>query len=125
MQTKRIEGVAIFSENGSFSFDSGLPEAEPVLEEGMVCTHQGTFKVAKNASATFTPAPARTFTPPSLEDVLRDENLIVKRTTRNFLVVMKFPIFETDEDTVAYHKSMWNKTRKAINASREEIKKSF
>jgi len=124
MQTKRIEGVAIFSEDGNFVFDSGLPEAEPVLEVG-VGSHQGTFKVAKNASATFVPAPARRFTPPSLEDVLRDDNLIVKRTTRNFLVVMKFPIFETDEDIVAYHKNMWDKTRKAINASREEIKKSF
>jgi len=124
MQTKRIEGVGIFSENGNFTFDSGLPLAEPVLEKG-VGTHHGVFKVTKNASACFTPASTRTFTPPSLLDVLRDDNLIVKRTTRNFLVVMKFPIFETDEDTVAYHKTMWNKTRKAINASREEIKKTF
>jgi len=122
---KRIEGIGIFSEDGNFTFDSGLPLAEPVIEESMVGTRQGTFKVTKNASACFTPEPARNIIPPSFDDVLKEENLIVKRTSRNFIVTMKFPIFETDEDTVAYHKTMWSKSRKAINASREEIKKTF
>jgi len=124
MQTKRIEGVAIFSEDGNFVFDSGLPEAEPVLEVG-IGAHQGTFKVAKNASASFTPEPARNIVPPSFDDVLKEENLSIKRTSRNFIVKMKFPIFEDATATTDAHKEMWTKTRKAITAAREEIKKSF
>jgi len=124
MQTKRIEGVGIFSENGNFTFDSGLPLAEPVLEAG-IGSYQGTFKVAKNASACFTPEPARNIVPPSFDDVLKEENLSIKRTSRNFIVKMKFPIFEDSSATTNAHKEMWTKTRKAIIAAREEIKKQF
>jgi len=124
MQTKRIEGFATFSENGNFSFESGLPEAEPVLETG-VGAHQGTFKVTMNASASFTPNPVRNIIPPSLEDVLKEGNLSVKRTSRNFIVKMKFPIIESSDVTVEAHREMWNKSRKAIVAARAEIKKQF
>jgi len=124
MQKKKIEGVGIFMEGGHFSFDSGLPLVEPVLEEG-VGSRRGTLIVEQNAVVNFIADIPRAITPPAMDEVLKEENLSVKRTTRNFIVTMKFPIFETDEDTTAYHKTMWNKTRKAINASREEIKKTF
>jgi len=124
MQEKRIEGVAVFFEDGHFVFDSGLPDAEPVLEKG-VGTHRGVLNVEQNASATFIPKPPLAYVPPVMDDVLKEDNLSVKRTSRNFIVKMKFPIFENDEDTVKYHKDMWNKSRKAINAAREAIKQTF
>jgi len=121
---KRIEGVAVFGKDGFEFFDSGLPEVEPVLEEG-VGHRRGTITVEQNASVVFVPDPARTIIPPSFDDVLRDNNLIVKRTSRNFIVTMKFPIIEEASVTTDAHKEMWNKTRKAITAAREEIKKTF
>jgi len=124
MTEKRIEGVGVFMANGGFVFDSGMPEAEPVLESG-VGSHHGVFIVEQNASAAFVPDTPRSFVTPVMDDVLKEENLSVKRTSRNFIVKMKFPIFETDEDTVKYHKEMWNKSRKAIASAREAIKQTF
>jgi len=114
----------VFMGDGSFVFDSGLPAAEPVLEEG-IGSKRGTLTVEQNASAAFVPEPPRAITPPSIDEVLRDNNLTVKRTSRNFIVTMKFPIIEDSGVTVETHKTMWNKTRKAITAAREEIKKTF
>jgi len=124
MQTTKIEGVATFMEGGHFNFDSGLPLIEPVLESG-IGSRRGTLTVNQNAVVNFIADIPLPITPPSVDEVLRDKNLTVKRTSRNFIVTMKFPIIEDSDTTVEAHKAMWNKTRKAINASREEIKKQF
>jgi len=124
MTEKRIEGVGVFMANGSFVFDSGLPTAEPVLESG-VGSHHGVFIVEQNASAAFVPDPPRANMPPVIEDILKEENLSVKRTSRNFIVKMKFPIFEDSDATTQEHKEMWKKSQKAIAATREAIKLTF
>jgi len=124
MQTKKIEGVATFMEGGHFNFDSGLPLVEPVLESG-IGSRRGTLTVNQNAVVNFIADVPLPITPPSIEEVLRDKNLTVKRTSRNFIVTMKFPIIEEASATTDAHKEMWTKTRKAIASAREEIKKQF
>jgi len=124
MQNKKVEGVGIFMEGGHFSFDSGLPLVEPVLEEG-VGSRRGTLIVEQNAVVNFIADIPRAITPPAMDEVLKEENLSVKRTTRNFIVKMKFPIFEDSEATAQEHKEMWKKSQKAITAAREAIKQTF
>jgi len=124
MKEKRIEGIGVFMADGSFVFDSGMPAAEPVLESGVGSRH-GVFNIEQNASATFVPETPHEYKPPVCDDILKEERLSVKRTTRNFIVKMKFPIFECSEDTTQAHKDMWKKSQKAITNAREEIKKTF
>jgi len=123
MKEKKIEGIGIFSENG-FTFDSGMPTDEPVIDFG-VGRHHGTLKVEQNACATFAEDPLRVIMPPTIDEVLRDHNLTVKRTTRNFIVTMKFPIIEATDTTAQTHREMWNKVKKAVSGAREDIKKQF
>lgn len=124
MQQKTIEGIAIISEDGSFIFDSGLPSAEKVLEFDTKA-HRGVMKVDRNAYAAFSPDAKQKFIPPQFDEVLRDKNLIVKRTNRNFIVQMKFPIVESADATTKEHTSMWKKVAAALKTTREKLKSEF
>ena len=123
MQQKKLEGIATICEDGGFSFDSGLPASEPVLEFE-VKPHHGLMMVAKNGSATFDPE-NKVCTPPVMDEVLRDKNLIVRRTTRNFVVQMKFPIIEAADATNKSHTAMWKKVAAAVKDARSKIKDEF
>jgi len=125
MVEKKIEGIGIFTEDGHFIFDSGLSAIENVLGKIKPAAHKGTMTTEQNGMATFVPEAPKAMAAPSIEDVLKDNNLTVKRTTRNFIVTMKFPIIESEAATTKSHKEMWRKATKAINATRGEIKESF
>lgn len=102
----------------------GLPSVENVLGfDGGV--FRGTMKVEQNADISFVPDSHRRIVPPSQADVMKEQNLMVKRTTRNFIVTMKFPIIESAGATTQSHKEMWKKASKVIGTVREEIKKTF
>jgi len=122
--SKEVESLVTFEECGKVKICSGMPQIENVLgfEPG---SFRGTMYVEQNADATFVPDAPRAITPPSMDDVLKDQNLIVKRTSRNFIVTMKFPIIESAETTTQSQKEMWKKSQKAIATAREAIKQTF
>lgn len=119
MKKQELDCRVSFTENG-IVINSGLPEAEPVLDFG-VGKHHGTINVQQNGCADVTYGPSPVVVPPRMDEVLRDNNLIVKRTSRNFIVTMKFPIIENPTETTASHKDMWTKTRKAIASARQSL----
>lgn len=123
MKKQELDCRVSFTENG-IVINSGLPEAEPVLDFA-VGKHHGTIDVRKNGCADVTYGPAPVVVPPRIDEVLRDNNLTVKRTSRNFIVTMKFPIIENPTETTASHKEMWKKSQKAIAGVREAIKTEF
>ena len=123
MKKQELDCRVSFTENG-IVINSGLPEAEPVLDFA-VGKHHGTINVQQNGCADVTYGPSPVVVPPRIDEVLRENNLTVKRTSRNFIVTMKFPIFENPTETTACHKEMWTKTRKAIAGVREGIKTQF
>ena len=123
MKKQELDCRVSFTENG-IVINSGLPEAEPVLDFG-VGKHHGTIDVRKNGCADVTYAPSPVVVPPRIDEVLRENNLTVKRTSRNFIVTMKFPIIENPTETTACHKEMWKKSQKAIAGVREGIKTQF
>ena len=124
MKSKQIEGIAVFSENGEFFFDSGLPAKEPVLEFETK-PRRGMMNIEKNACATFVPEKERQTIPPQFDQVLKDGNLLVRRTSRNFIVSMKFPIVESAEASAKAQKAMWTKSVKAMKTEREKIAKEL
>ena len=121
---KKIEGVGVIYDDGRFEFDSGLPLLEPVLEFE-VKPHRGVMSVVKNGCAAFEPLGKPVALPPVMDLVLRDKNLIVRRTSRNFVVQMKFPIIEAGEVTNKAHSGMWKRVCSALRAEREKIKEEF
>jgi len=125
MTEKKIEGIGIFTEDGHFIFDSGLSAIENVLGAIKPSVLKGLMTTEQHGVATFVPEPPRAIAPPALDVVLRDSNMTVKRTTRNFIVTMKFPVIEGATATTKSHKEMWRKAAKAISANREEIKSSL
>jgi len=123
MQEKTLDCRVSFSKKG-IVIDSGMPEQEPVLDEG-VGTHRATVELCQNASAKIRFYNPTAYIPPLMEDVLKTGNLMVKRTSRHFIVTMKFPIIEDSDATAQAHKDMWKKSQKAITSAREEIKQTF
>ena len=123
MKKTELDCRVSFTENG-IVINSGLPEAEPVLDFGLG-KHRSTVDVRQNGSAEVVYDDTPTAVPPRIDEVLRDNNLTVKRTSRNFIVTMKFPIIENATETTACHKEMWKKSQKAISAVREAIKTEF
>jgi len=123
MQKKELECLVNYS-GRVININSGLPEDEPLLDEG-TGTHRARVELRQNGSATIRLYDTSAIVPPLMDDVLKDGNLSVKRTSRHFIVKMKFPIIEGTDATVDAHKDMWTKSRKAIVAAREEIKKTF
>ena len=121
MSEKRIEGIGIFSEDGRFSFSAGLSAVENVLGTILPSAHKGVMTTKKHGEAMFMPEPPRAIMAPQVDEVLRDNNLVVKRTSRNFIVTMKFPIIEGEKTTISCHKEMWAKTKKAIAGIRGTI----
>ena len=123
MKKQDLDCRVSFTENG-IVINSGLPEAEPVLDFA-VGKHHGTIDVRKNGCADVTYGLSPVVVPPRIDEILRDNNLTVKRTSRNFIVTMKFPIIENATETTACHKEMWKKSQKAIAGVREAIKETF
>lgn len=123
MKTQKIDGISIISENGDFYFDSGLPESEQVVENPQ--KQQGTAVLMKNGCFEFkakNPTPVGT---PSMETILKAEGLIVKRSAKNFLVTMKFPIFEKASETKTSHTNFWQQAEPVIASERKKIKTTF
>ena len=125
MSEKRIEGIGIFSEDGRFAFSAGLAAVENALGNILPSVCKGVMTTKKHGEASFVPEPPRAIMAPQVDEVLRDNNLVVKRTSRNFIVTMKFPIIEGEKTTISCHKEMWAKTKKAIENTRESIKSQF
>lgn len=125
MSEKRIEGIGIFSEDGRFAFSAGLSAVENVLGTILPSAHKGVMTTKKHGEAVFTPEPPRAIMAPQIDEVLKENNLIVKRTSRNFIVTMKFPIIESETVTTRSHKEMWTKSKKAMANAREVIKSQF
>jgi len=125
MQTKEFDfGRLTITEDGTVTASCGMPSIENVLGfDGGI--FRGTMKVEQNADIEFVPDKPRHVVPPSLADVIKDGNVMVKRTTRNFIVTMKFPIIESATVTAQSHKEMWTKCKKAIASVREQIKQEF
>ena len=119
MKKQDLDCRVSFTEKG-IVINSGLPEAEPVLDFG-VGKHHGTIEVHQNGCADVTYGPSPVVVPPRIDEVLRDNNLTVKRTSRNFIVTMKFPIIENATETTACHKEMWKKSQKAIASARQSL----
>lgn len=89
---KQIEGLAKFTEDGGFCFDSGLPSNEPVLEKPMKM--RGVLSVSQNACAEFLPN-SRVVLPPEMHHVSRGLNYHVKRSSRNYILQVKLPIVQS------------------------------
>ncbi|MCQ2344391.1 MAG: hypothetical protein MJ002_05650 [Paludibacteraceae bacterium] len=123
MKQKRIDGISIISENGDFFFDSGLPESEPVIPNPS--KHRGTATLQQNGSIRFKAAKVSPVGTPPLNTILRTPGLYVKRSSRNFIVTMKFPIFENESETSSLHDDFWNQAEPAILEERNKIKKTF
>lgn len=123
MKKQDLDCRVSFTEKG-IVINSGLPEAEPVLDFGLG-KHRSTVDVRQNGSAEVVYDDTPTAVPPRIDEILRDNNLTVKRTSRNFIVTMKFPIIENATETTACHKEMWKKSQKAIADVREAIKETF
>jgi len=120
---KVINGQLTIVESG-FMFDSGKPENESVIDFAVGC-HKSKVEIEKNGCIVVEFYPRGVVVPPVMDNVLKENNLCVKRTSRNFIVTMKFPIIESKETTVESHKEMWKKATKAIVETREQIKNEF
>ncbi len=123
MKKQDLDCRVSFTEKG-IVINSGLPEAEPVLDFGLG-KHRSTVDVRKNGSAEVVYDDTPTAVPPRIDEILRNNNLTVKRTSRNFIVTMKFPIIEPAKETTACHAKMWKMSQKAIAGVREVIKTQF
>lgn len=87
----KIEGIATISDKG-FSFDSGMPSNEPILDEAIKM--HGTLKVSENACVNFVNN-NRVYLAPELNRVAEGENYKVKRTSRHYIIQIKVPVVET------------------------------
>ncbi|MCQ2337735.1 MAG: hypothetical protein MJ001_02250 [Paludibacteraceae bacterium] len=124
MKQQKIEGIALISENGTFSFNSGLPADEPVLEFDLKAC-RGSINFKKNACVDFVPSASPAFIPPAMDLLLREGGMTLKRTSRNYIVTMKFPIIESSDETKQRHSDEWKKAMAQIKRDRETIKEIF
>ena len=91
MNTVHIEGFTTISDKG-FSFDSGLPSDEPMLESALKL--RGTLRVSENACVSFSEC-RRIYLPPEIHPVCQGEDYRVKRTSRHYILQVKLPIVQT------------------------------
>ena len=90
MKTVKLEGIATIGKRG-FSFDSGMPSDEPVLEYAQKL--HGTMNISQNGCAEFVDN-GRVYLPPEWHNISQGENYTVKRTTRHYIIQVKVPIVE-------------------------------
>ena len=115
---KTFEGFGTFAEDGGFKFE---PRSKQTLAFGGG-SRWGKMVFCEDATAEFRPISAQVAMPPVLNDVLHEENLSVKRSSRNFIVTMKFPIIEGRNTTIKSHSAMWKRALAAVGDVREAIK---
>ena len=92
-----IEGIATITEKG-FSFDSGMPSDEPMLDKPM--RMRGTLEVGINASVRFRHND-RIYLPPEVHRIAQGDGYNVRRTSRHYIIQVKVPVVEnrkTSED---------------------------
>lgn len=87
----QIEGIATISK-GMFRFDSGLPSDEPTVEPQNLL---GRLQIAANASADFHQDGRITNLPPDISTVADGDGYKIKRTTQNYIIQLKLPIYES------------------------------
>lgn len=95
MKTIKIEGIATIG-NRTFSFDSGLPGGEPVLNAEQ--SLHGRMILKRNGSAQFQDN-GRIFLPPQWHDVCSGNNYYVKRTSRHYIIQIKVPVVQKRTET--------------------------
>ena len=91
----KIEGIATFSEGG-FSFESGLPSDEQVVEAQSL---MGRLGIKANGCVDFRRDARCTNLPPDINTVTDNEKYKLKRTTRHYIVQIKVPIIESRVET--------------------------
>ena len=123
MEQKQIDGNAIFFDNGAFTFDASYPKDKKVFAKEQKL--RGTLTVEQNAYTTFHPYQRLPSTGPQRNYLVKNGNLRVEQTTRNFIVTMKFPIVQLPKETLASQKEMWKQADTAIHDARNEIKQNF
>ena len=87
----QVEGIATISK-GMFRFDSGLPSDEPCVEPQNLL---GRLIIGQNASVNFRLDGRATNLPPDITTVSEGDGYKVKRTTQNYIIQLKLPIYES------------------------------
>ncbi len=117
MRQFEIEGIATFTERG-FSFESGMPTNEPVLDEAMKL--HGTLKVERNACVVFVDN-RRVYLPPEMHSICEGEGYRVKRTSRHYIIQMKVPVVESRKASEQRVWEMVPRVMGGITLDRKEI----
>lgn len=94
-KTIRIEGIASISTRG-FSFDSGIPSNEPILDYEQKL--HGQMLIHQNGCAEFIDN-GRVYLPPVINEIARGENYTLRRSTRHYILQVKVPVVESREDS--------------------------
>lgn len=112
----KIEGLGIFTQNG-FSFDSGLPSDEPVVNEKKL---RGTLKVETNGNVEFRKS-TRAIKAPDVTKVAEGQDYKIRRTSLNYVITLKVPVVEKRVATSKKLKEVIPLIINDISKNRKEI----
>lgn len=121
MEKKSFEAMVEVDEIGNVKISSGLPKSEPLLTWPLE-RKRGVMTPCVNGDLSFVANGPCGVLPPRVDEVYREGGVTVKRTTRNYIIMMKVPVIESAEETTRKHSSMWKKVAAVIKKNREEIK---
>lgn len=116
-ETIRIEGIASISKRG-FSFDSGIPSNEPILDYEQKL--HGQMLIRQNGSAEFVDN-GRVYLPPVINEIARGENYTLRRTTRHYILQVKVPVVESHRETEEKFSSIQSEVMGEITLDRKEL----
>ena len=113
----RIEGIATISKRG-FSFDSGIPSNEPILDHEQKL--HGQMHIRQNGSAEFVDN-GRVYLPPIINEIARGENYLLRRTTRHYILQVKVPVVESRQLTEEKFAAVQAQVMGEITLDRKEV----
>ena len=113
----KIEGIATFSEGG-FSFESGLPSEEQVVEAQSL---MGRLGIKANGCVDFRRDARCTNLPPDINTVTDNEKYKLKRTTRHYIISIKVPVVENRQQSEETVNRLLPKIMGDITIDRNEV----
>lgn len=116
-KTIRIEGIASISKRG-FSFDSGIPSNEPILDYEQKL--HGQMLIRQNGSAEFVDN-GRVYLPPHINEIARGENYTLRRTTRHYILQVKVPVVESRAESEQKFGELMPLVMNEITLDRKEL----
>lgn len=114
----KIEGIALFSDD-NFSFSGGYNPDSHVFPSELRL--RGTLRISPNADVSFRKDASSIAAPPMMKTILKTNTITVKRTNRNYIISCKYPVVQSNDQTMTLLEDDLNQAANVIEQDRKTI----